>query len=48
MFAKLPKGTVDQLLEPENKVEQTGVPIYRVRKFNVKEVMAQLRKLVPE
>lgn len=45
-FDKLPKGTVDNLLKPENKSKLTGVLTYHVLagKFNAKDVMAAIKK----
>jgi uncharacterized surface protein with fasciclin (FAS1) repeats len=45
-FDKLPKGTVDNLLKPENKGQLTGVLTYHVLagKFNAKDVMAAIKK----
>ncbi len=45
-FDKLPKGTVDNLLKPENKARLTGVLTYHVLagKFSAKEVMAAIKK----
>ena len=45
-FDKLPKGTVDNLLKPENKVQLTGVLTYHVLagKFSAKDVMAAIKK----
>jgi uncharacterized surface protein with fasciclin (FAS1) repeats len=45
-FDKLPKGTVDNLLRPENKAQITGVLTYHVLagKFNAKDVMAAIKK----
>ncbi len=45
-FDKLPQGTVDNLLKPENKGQLTGVLTYHVLagKFSAKEVMAAIKK----
>ena len=45
-FDKLSKGTVDNLLKPENKGQLTGVLTYHVLagKFNAKDVMAAIKK----
>ena len=45
-FEKLPMGTVDNLLKPENKDALAGVLTYHVLagKFNGKDVMAAIKK----
>lgn len=45
-FDKLPKGTVDNLLKPENKGQLSGVLTYHVLagKFNAMDVMAAIKK----
>lgn len=45
-FNKLPAGTVDNLLKPENKTKLTGVLTYHVLagKFNAKDVAAAIKK----
>ncbi len=45
-FNKLPAGTVDNLLMPENKAKLAGVLTYHVLagKFNAKDVAAAIRK----
>lgn len=45
-FDKLPKGTVDNLLKPENKGQLTSVLTYHVLagKFSAKDVMAAIKK----
>jgi uncharacterized surface protein with fasciclin (FAS1) repeats len=45
-FAKLPAGTVDNLLKPENKGALTGVLTYHVvaGKMSAKDVMAAIKK----
>src|SRR6202165_869447 len=45
-FAKLPAGTVDTLLKPENKAQLTKVLTYHVvaGKMNAKDIMADITK----
>lgn len=45
-FDKLPNGTVDNLLKPENKAQLSGVLTYHVLagKFNAKDVMVAIKK----
>ncbi len=45
-FNKLPAGTVDNLLKPENKAKLTGILTYHVLagKFNAKDVDAAIKK----
>ena len=45
-FAALPKGTVDNLLKPENKAKLTGVLTYHVLagKYDSKDLMAAIEK----
>ena len=44
-FAKLPPGTVDTLLKPENKAKLTGVLTYHVvaGKFTAMQLMAKIK-----
>ena len=46
-FAKLPAGTVDTLLKPENKAMLTGVLTYHVipGKHSAKDIMADVTKM---
>src|SRR5258705_2215900 len=45
-FAKLPAGTVDTLLKPENKDALVGVLTYHVvpRRYNAKDIIAMVKK----
>jgi uncharacterized surface protein with fasciclin (FAS1) repeats len=45
-FAKLPKGTVDNLLKPENKATLTGILTYHVvaGKYSAKDLMDMVKK----
>lgn len=45
-FDKLPKGTVDNLLKPENKAKLTGILTYHVLsgKYDSKAIMAAIKK----
>ncbi|REC50208.1 fasciclin domain-containing protein [Chryseobacterium pennipullorum] len=44
-FAKLPKGTVENLVKPENKAMLTGILTYHVLpgKYNAKEIWAAVK-----
>src|SRR5438067_1623956 len=46
-FSKLPAGTVDTLLKPENKEKLTSVLTYHVvaGKMNAKDIMADIAKM---